>query len=642
MSLMEKYQMILHSIAMIIKRFIKSKHLPWVFTITAILMMLPALKTGLVMDDLVQRIPQLKPSQIPPALYHTGTVPDNTGELSTVLFETFGFPRDRTRREMTRNYGIMPWWLSNEAKCALWRPFTAFTHWLDYRVFPDSPTLMHAHNITWFAIVVFLMTFIYRRIIGPTGIAALAALMFVLDKNTYFPVMFVANRGFMVALCFGLLCFYMHHKWRSANSIIAAILSVIFFSLSLLSNEAGVSTFAFILAYALVLDRETWSKRLLSLLPAILLIIIWRIIYQALGYGVAGIGEAYLYPGHEPLKFLYHLPGYIVGVIAGQLSAVSPEIYIAVNAQYHYILSIFYITFTIVAIVLFFPVIVRNALARFWFAVMIFAAVPVVAAPGGKNFGFVAIGAFGLIAVFARDLIKNQSWLPPSRFYKRLAWIFCIILLVAHIPLAVISKLTTPRVAPTILGALANPKGLSNASLSNESNVVIVNAPCQLSVCAMPFNEAYYGRPIPKSIRALAFAYTALEIERIEEKSIVVRSKESNIFTANKSSPLHFAHGFAIVDQLVSHKRMFENRRTFVLKGMTVDVLALDDDGLPKEISFTFDAPLDDNSFNWLQFDWYLFQYKPFHLPKVGQIVATDGPPVVSFNDAVRFLLSDR
>jgi hypothetical protein len=152
--------MILHSAAMIIKRSIKSKHLPLVFTIAAIVMMLPALKTGLVMDDLVQRIPQLKPSEIPPGLYQTGTVPDNTGELSTVLSETFGFSRDKTLREMTRNYGIMPWWLSNEAKLALWRPFTAFTHWVDYRVFPDSPALMHAHNIAWFSIVVFLASII--------------------------------------------------------------------------------------------------------------------------------------------------------------------------------------------------------------------------------------------------------------------------------------------------------------------------------------------------------------------------------------------------------------------------------------------------------------------------------------------------
>jgi hypothetical protein len=624
-----------------IKRFIKSKHLPWVFGVVAIVMMLPALKTGLVMDDLVQRIPQLKPSQIPPALYHTGTVPDNTGQLSTVLFETFGFPRDKTRGKMIRNYGILPWWLSNEAKLALWRPFTAFTQWLDYRAFPDSPALMHAHNIAWFAVVVFLVTILYRKIIGPTAIAGLAGLMFILDKNTYFPVMFVANRGFIVALCFGLICFYMHHKWRSTNSTSAGILSVVFFSLSLLSNEAGVSTFAFVLAYAIVLEKASWKKRLSSLLPAIVTIIVWRIIYQSLGYGVSGIGEGYLDPGHEPLKFLYHLPGYGMAVIAGQLSALPPEIMLAVNLHYFGIISMFYIGFTVVAIVLFLPIIRKDTLARFWFAVMIFAAVPVASAPMSKNFGFVAVGAFGFIAVFAGDLIKNQSWLAVSRFYKRFALTFCIILLAVHIPLAAVSRLTVLKTAPFMLGALAFPAGLSNTPLSNDSNVVIVNAPCQLNVCVIPFNVAYYGRPIPKSIRALAFAYTGLEIERINNKSLVIRSQEENIFTSDQTSPLHLAHAFAIMDRLLHSSRMFEKNRRFVLEGMTVGVLGLDNNNLPKELAFTFDAPLEHERFRWLQFNWYSLEYEPFNLPKVGQTVATDDPPVVRFSDAMRFLLGE-
>jgi hypothetical protein len=256
-----------------------------------------------------------------------------------------------------------------------------------------------------------------------------------------------------------------------------------------------------------------------------------------------------------------------------------------------------------------------------------------------KNFGFVAVGAFGFIAVFAGDLIKNRSWLPASRLYKRLAWIFCIILLTAHIPLAALSRLTIPKITPFMLGALAHPAGLNNTPLSNDSNVVIVNAPCQLSVCVMPFNVAYYGRPIPKSIRALAFAYTGLEIERINNKSLVIRSQEENIFTSNQSSPLHFAHAFATIDKLMHSDKMFEKNRRFVLEGMTVEVLKLDSNNLPKELAFTFDAPLEHERFRWLQFNWYSLEYEPFNLPEVGQTVATDGPPVVRFSDAMRFLL---
>jgi hypothetical protein len=619
-----------HFSAKNVKRFLESKHLPLVLGIFAVLIMLPVLKNGLAMDDLAQRIPQLEPSQIQPALYKTGMVPEKTGELSTVLFETFGFPRDRTRWELARNYGILPWWIPPESKSSLWRPFSAFIHWVDYRIFPDSPVLMHAHNLVWFGVVVLLASLIYRQMLGPAWIAGLAALMFVLDKNTYFPVMFVANRGFFIALCFGLLCFAMHHKWRSTKSVFAAVLSVIFLALSVLSNEAGVSTFAFILAYALVLDKSSRSKRFLSLLPAVLLIIVWRVIYQSLGYGISGLGTAYLDPGQEPLRFLYHLPGYVIAVIAGQLSALPPEVMFGLEPKYFNIFFVFYLCFTAVSMYFFLPVIRRNTIARFWFAVMLFAAIPVSTVPSSKNFGFMAVGAFGFIAVFVNEFIKSRS---PAR-------IFCIILLVAHIPLSVTSRLFSAIAMPAGLTAMANPGGLRNISLTNDTDVVIVNAPAQINAATIPSNADYYGRmPVPNSVRALAFAYTALEIKRIDEKSLMFRSKEDNIFTPDQSGPAHFSRIFAMFDRFFYNNRTFEKNRRFVLEGMTVEVLALDDKNLPKEIVFTFDVPLEHERFCWLQFNWQKFLYEPFKLPEIGGTVITKGPEGVRFPGRGRFLL---
>jgi hypothetical protein len=352
---------------MIVKQFLESKHLPVVLAIIAIAIMLPALKTGLMMDDLVQRIPQLEPSQIPQELYRTGLVPKDPGELSTVLSETFGFVRNTEQLQKAADYGIFPWWFSKESRGSLWRPFTAFTHWVDYRVFPDNPALMHAHNISWFAVIVFLAAVIYRKIIGQALIAGLAALMVVLDPNTYFPVMFVANRGFMISLCFGLLCLYAHHKWRAEKSIPAALATGLFFALSLLSNEAGVSTFAFVLAYELVLDNALWQKRLVHLLPTISMIIIWRVVYQSLGYGVSGVGIGYLDPGHEPLKFICYFPVYFFAAIAGQLSSMPPDVMMGLNMHCCTMIFGFYFIFIIIAILIFLPVIRRDKMARFWF-----------------------------------------------------------------------------------------------------------------------------------------------------------------------------------------------------------------------------------------------------------------------------------
>jgi hypothetical protein len=103
----------------------------------------------------------------------------------------------------------------------------------------------------WFAAVVLLVTIVYRKLMGSGAAAGLAALLFLLDANTYGPVMFVANRGFLLSLCFGLLCLYEHHQWRGAGSRAGCVLSMLFLALALLANEGGASTLAFLLAYAL-------------------------------------------------------------------------------------------------------------------------------------------------------------------------------------------------------------------------------------------------------------------------------------------------------------------------------------------------------------------------------------------------------
>src|ERR1039458_2195408 len=182
----------------VLKRFLEHRHLPAILAIGAILVMLPALKIGLGLDDLMQRAVELKPSQLPPRMHETGN-PVDSGSFSTVLCDLFGFSRDPQCMALAKNYGTLPWWMPADFRVSLCRPVTAFTHWLDYRLFPDSPMLMHAHNIAWFAAIVFFITMVYRKLMGAGWAAGLAALLFLLDGNTYFPVAFIANRGFILS-----------------------------------------------------------------------------------------------------------------------------------------------------------------------------------------------------------------------------------------------------------------------------------------------------------------------------------------------------------------------------------------------------------------------------------------------------------
>jgi hypothetical protein len=56
------------------KRFLSHRYLPTALAIGAILVMLPALKTGFGGDDRLQRVVELKPSQLPPRMHETGMI----------------------------------------------------------------------------------------------------------------------------------------------------------------------------------------------------------------------------------------------------------------------------------------------------------------------------------------------------------------------------------------------------------------------------------------------------------------------------------------------------------------------------------------------------------------------------------------
>lgn len=63
---------------------------------------------------------------------------------------------------------------------------------------------------------------------------------------------------------------------------------------------------------------------------------------------------------------------------------------------------------------------------------------------------------------------------------------------------------------------------------------------------------------------------------------------------------------------------------TVELTAVTVEVIALTDDGRPAEVAFSFSVPLEDPSLRWLAVttDGYI----PFTVPAVGETVLVPSP----------------
>ena len=603
------------------KRFLEHRYLPAILTIGAILVMLSALKTGLMADDLVQRAVELRPDQLPARLRDAGIPPDS-GSLGTVLRDLFP---GINRMVPVKNYGLLPWWTPDDMKLGLWRPLTAFTHWLDYRLFPDSPMLMHAHNIAWFAAIVFLVAVMYRKLMGPGWAAGLAALLFLLDGYTYFPVMFVANRGFIMSLCFGLLCFYEHHQWRSAKSRSGCVLSPLFLALSLFANEGGASTLAFILAYALVFETGSFRKRALTVLPAVLVIALWRTIYKLGGFGLSHVG-LYIDPGTEPLAFAQVAIPRAMALLGGQITGVAPDLLFAIKPSLHPLVIALYTASVLAALAVFLPWVRRDKTAAFWLAVALLAAIPAATvAPLSKNLGFVAVGVYGLIASFVAALITRPGPLPERLTCRIPAWIACGLLLLMHIPVAIAGRVLTVQTIASGSKAMSSFINVDKLSNMENKNVIVVNAPCAITLAYMPFYKAYYHQPLPRTLRTLVPGCTSFDVQRTDEQTLVIQSRASDIFTCDDVGPVHIAYIFSACNVAVGvPKSKKGDRHDF--DGLTMEVLEANAADVATRVAFRFDAPLDSPDFHWLWWDWRTFSYRPFQIPAVGQSVTLSGP----------------
>ncbi|MHC4691715.1 MAG: hypothetical protein ACYS67_03155, partial [Planctomycetota bacterium] len=150
--------------------------------------------------------------------------------------------------------------------------------------------MMHAHSIALYGVLAMMVAFLYRRFATIAWAAGLAAILYVVDDARGTTVGWLANRNAVLATLFGVLALIVHDRWRRKEWRAGMTLGPILLVLSLLSAEAGIATCAYLGAYALCIDRDRFVRRFTALIPYAAVVIIWRIFWTYLGYGVAHVG----------------------------------------------------------------------------------------------------------------------------------------------------------------------------------------------------------------------------------------------------------------------------------------------------------------------------------------------------------------
>ncbi len=606
------------------------RYLPAILAGLGMALTLPSLWKGLAIDDLIHRMMLVKPSG-------SGTMPNhpwvadphaNTLFLALKGLFAFTYPEINVHHMDT---GVGPWWSIEALRISFFRPVGAFTHWLDYRLWPDAPVLMHAQSIVWYGAVVFLVALLFRQLQAPGWAAGLAALLFAVDDAHLLPVTWVANRNGLLAIFFGLLALIAHDRWRREGRWAGAFRGPFWLALAVLSAEAGAAAGAYLVAYALFLDRGTWRQRLGCLAPYVAVGVVWQVVHHYLGYGTWGSG-LYVDPVREPLQLVVSVFERWPVLLLGQWGAPEVFVYNLLSAPARSIFWLVAVLFVVLVGIVMAPLIREDRLARFFALGMALAVLPVCvpSLTSGRQLLFVGIGGMGLVALFLGGMFAGADWLPARRVWRIPAWGLCVLLLGCHAiyaPMQLILGSSRPSLTQSAIERLTDV-----GPVSDGQNVVVVNAPCVFFFAFLPSLRSLHQQSIPAHTRVLSPGYFSVEVSRVDDNTLAVRPEKgylqpSGTVPEGREAPhAHPVYAYQAFDATFRGKGypMALGQRV-ELTGMQAEVTALTDDERPSEARIRFDRPLEDASFKWLKWDWKKGGYVRFIPPAVGETVRVFG-----------------
>lgn len=602
-----------------------SRRLPVILALAAIVVSLPAVGTGLMTDDFMHHPLLAGESPSLQRLSEVDLAPRDPGRLRTALSDLFVVVDPNENLQRFRAYGALPWWIADDYRVAHWRPVASLTHWLDYRLFPDGVGLMHLHSILWFAAVMALLASFYRRFIGPGWVAGLAALLYLLSDDSYLTTMWLSNRNLLISLFFGIAALVFHDRWRRDQRRPAAVAAPLCLLISVLATEGGIATVAYLFAYEVTLGPGRWAKRLGALAPSLVVIVAWRLLYNVQGYGAAG-GGFYIDPVHAPLAFLAAVAQRAPFLLAGQWTTSPPELYGFLAPGVRTGVWVVLLALVVAIPLVLWPLLRAHRRLRFWLIGMYAAALPVCATiPMARALLFVAVGAFALIAECV-GLRLEKSAVPKLPRANRPLRILILALLVIHLPWASLTRAVAPAVTSKVQTSLRRTLAIRIfIRLALDQDLVIVNAPNPASCIHDPFWAVYNDRGLPGSIRMLAPGYGPLELTRTGPRRLVVRSLADGFFTCPPGLRINPAYFYRHLSDMRGPEHPLKAGDRIELPRITVDVLAVDDNGLPSEVAFLFETSLDARRWQWLFWNWKRRGFQLFRPPPVGQTVCVPG-----------------
>lgn len=574
---------------------LSSRRFPYVAATLAIVLCLPALSFGFFADDYMHRAMFLQPAEL-------------SGMFSHPFPDMFTLANgDPERMRLFVDKGLFPWLTLPELKFRFMRTVAVPTHVIDYKLWPDSPALMHVHNLLWFAALVVAVAFYYRRMLGPGITAGLAALIFAIDDAHAWPAAWIANRNEVIALLLGVLVLMYHDKARRDGDRSGLAAALALFAVALFTKESAISTCGYLFAYALFLDKATPSKRALGLVPYAILVVLWRVYYVRSGYGAYG-SQDYIDPLAQPFGFARAFFERAPVLLQGLWGLPPSDIYsLGPPAARNFLIATGVIGIVVVA-ALVTPLLRRDPIARFFALGMLLSLVPIVAAgPQDRLLMFATLGFSGLLAQFLVAVRTGELFSSPRRLSHRFARLMTYAFIAIHLvlaPLLLPGTIFAVSKAGAVIADMST-KGIPSGPEIEGKTVILTNFGNYPAATYLYILRAFNNEPTPANVRSFAppiMSASDVTLIRITDKTIVAEPIDGYPWALFRDDKHPLALGQRIQ-----------------LTGMTAEVVELSKEGWPSRVAFNFDKPVDDPSFLWYRVE--RVSLIPMRAPAVGETI---------------------
>lgn len=580
------------------------------------------IKGGLYADDYIHRAFFLGSDQLEEKGLLKGIA---VGEFWPLLSQQFNFfdPNSENYQAL-KQVGVLPWWTSEHALLHFYRPIATMTHILDYKLWPDNSHLMHLMNLLWYLLGLMAIYFLYKTVELEKPVIFLALLLLILDNSVYQVVTWVAARSMLMLIAFGFVAVAAYHK--SLHSKVWYMVSLVFLTLALFSAEGAIGICAYLGAYMFTIDDRPWLKRLVHLLPFVVIVIVWRIYYQAQGFGAFGV-DFYIDPGREPLTFLqaasYRFPGNFfelftsIDIASGQIRADIRKGYAVVG------IALLLFMFWLLS-----GELKQNKKLQFFALASLLALVPgltIALAPRVMVLPFVG---FAVVLAYILYFSATKTFTGSKKISAKFINGYTI---VVNIGIAFVLCLFMLYNTADYGNKKVLERGSVKLGVENhiDKPVVVLNSmrPFWISFIAYEFDAN--GENLPQSVRVLSSAFFPIVVTR--EAGNVLRLVAKPAFQYDPeplidlSQQAHGHHAY-LTQQLLGLERSAREPwvagSQFDFDDMSIEVIKLYK-GKPAELLITLKQPLEDYRFSY----WDMSEngYRAFILPELGQSVELEG-----------------